>query len=442
MVIEIVKMNKGTALWERAKEIIPGGSQLLSKRSEMFLPNRWPSYYEKAKGVEIWDLNGNKYIDMSLMGVGTCILGYADSTVNDAVKTAIDKGSMTTLNCHEEIELAELLLELHPSMDMVRFARTGGEAMAVAVRIARSYSDRDKIAFCGYHGWHDWYLSSNLASGDNLDYHLLSELEPKGIPRVLRGTSIPFSYNNIDELKNIIEDNNIGTIVVEPIRYQEPKNDFLTEIRLLADEIDAVLIFDEITSGWRMRLGGIHPLYNVYPDIAVYGKAMGNGFPMAAVIGKRNIMDASQESFISSTFWTERVGPVASLATITKLKDYDVPSHIISIGNQIKAIWEKSAIEHNLKLKTMGIPPLKTFFFDYDKLNPIINTFFTQDMLSHGFLASKSVYVSYSHTEDHIKCYLEAVDDVFKKISKAIETNKTNTLLNGPIAHEGLQHIN
>lgn len=286
--------KKGIKLWNRAKQIIPGGSQLLSKRSEMFLPEQWPSYYKKAKGVEIWDLDSNHYIDMSIMGVGACILGYADDEVNKAVKKAIDDGSMATLNSPEEVELAELLLNLHSWADMVRYTKTGGEAMAVAIRIARAYTKKDKIAFCGYHGWQDWYLSANLAESTALDGQLLPGLEPAGVPRGLKGTAIPFNYNEIEELEEIAKNNDIGTIVVEPIRHHEPKNNFLDNVRRIADEINAVLIFDEITSGWRMRVGGIYELYKVYPDIVVYGKAISNGFPMAAVVGKGEIMDIAQ----------------------------------------------------------------------------------------------------------------------------------------------------
>ncbi|MGZ7136082.1 MAG: aminotransferase class III-fold pyridoxal phosphate-dependent enzyme, partial [Methanobacterium sp.] len=240
--------SKGYKLWNKAKEILPGGSQLLSKRSEMFLPDLWPSYYKKAKGVEIWDLDDNKYIDMSIMGVGTCILGYADDDVNNAVKRAVDNGSMSTLNCYEEVELAEILLNLHPWAEMVRYARTGGESMAIAIRIARAYSNKDKIAFCGYHGWHDWYLSANLENEKNLNGQLLPGLKPLGVPSNLSGNTIPFNYNKIEELEEIINNNDIGVIVVEPIRHDHPKKGFLESIREIADDIGAVLIFDEITS--------------------------------------------------------------------------------------------------------------------------------------------------------------------------------------------------
>jgi len=435
-----MKINKGIKLWNQAKKIIPGGTQLLSKRSEMFLPEQWPSYYKKAKGVEIWDLDDDHYIDMSIMGVGTCILGYADDDVNGAVKKAIDAGSIATLNCPEEVELAEMLLNLHSWADMVRYTKTGGEAMAIAVRIARAYTKKDKIAFCGYHGWHDWYISSNLADDTNLDGQLLPGLKPLGVPRDLTGTAIPFNYNEIGELEEIVKDNDIGVIVVEPIRHQEPKNNFLSNVRRIADEINAVLIFDEITSGWRMNVGGIHELYNVYPDIVVYGKGMSNGFPMAAIVGKGEVMDIAQNSFISSTYWTDRIGPVASIATINKMLKNDVPYQLIKIGNLISKGWMELADLHALKMDVMGIPPLTTFVFDHED-GQALQTLFTQEMLDRGFLASKSVYASYSHTEECVEKYLENVDEVFGIIKKAIEKDSVCGLLKGPVAHEGFKRL-
>ena len=176
--------SRGQALYGKARSLLPGGSQLLSKRPEQFAPGLWPPYYERAVGCTLWDLDGNRYTDMTSMGIGSCILGYACPEVNEAVRRAVDAGSMTTLNCAEEVELAELLLELHPWAAKVRYARTGGEIMSVAVRIARASTGRDQIAFCGYHGWHDWYLAANLADNSTLDEHLLPGLSPKGVPRV------------------------------------------------------------------------------------------------------------------------------------------------------------------------------------------------------------------------------------------------------------------
>jgi glutamate-1-semialdehyde 2,1-aminomutase len=435
-----MKENKGDELWNIAKKIIPGGTQLLSKRSEMFLPDQWPSYFSKAKGVDVWDLEDNHYIDMSIMGVGTCILGYADDDVNRAVKKVIDSGSMCTLNSPEEVDLSKLLLQLHSWADMVRYTRGGGEAMAVAVRIARAFTRKDKIAFCGYHGWHDWYLSANLADERNLDGQLLPGLKPLGVPRALKGTAIPFNYNRIDELHNIVNAHDIGTIVVEPVRHHKPEDDFLGKIRRIADKIGAILIFDEITSGWRMRVGGVHELYNVYPDIVVYAKAMGNGFPIAALIGKKEVMNMAQESFVSSTYWTERIGPAAAIATINKMLEREVPAHICRIGKLISEGWKKAAGRHNLRIKIMGIPPLTTFAFE-DRNSLQLHTLFTQEMLNRGFLASRSVYVSYSHSEDHVQKYLQCVDEVFELLKKAVESDNVSDLLAGPVAHEGFKRL-
>lgn len=436
-----IKIKKGIDLWNKAKKLIPGGGQLLSKRPEMFLPDRWPSYFNKAKGVEVWDLDGNKYIDMSSMAVGSCILGYADSDVAKSVKKVIDEGSMSTLNSPEEIELAELLLGLHPWAEMVRYARTGGEVMAIAVRIARAYTGKEKLCFCGYHGWSDWYLSANLADDKNLDGHLLPGLEPKGVPRGLKGTAIPFHYNKIGELKRIIKENDIGAIIMEPRREHQPKKAFLKEVRRLANQIGAILIFDEITSGWRMNIGGIHMLYKVYPDIAVFAKAISNGYPMAAVIGRKKVMQAAQTTFISSTYWTERIGPTAAIATIKKLRKYNVPSHLVKIGNLISAGWQRLAEKHKLDIGIFNPPPLISFKFKQGKDSQALHTLFTQEMLKRGYLASKSVYVSYSHKRNHIEEYLRNTDEVFGIIKKAIEKRRVYTLLKGPIAHTGFKRL-
>jgi glutamate-1-semialdehyde aminotransferase len=324
---------------------------------------------------------------------------------------------------------------------MVRYAKTGGEAMTIAVRIGRAYTGKDKVAFCGYHGWHDWYLSANLANDKNLDGHLLPGLEPKGVPRCLIGTSIPFNYNKTEELEDIVSKNkDIGAIVMEPVRHQEPKNNFLKKVRKIANEIGAVLIFDEITSGWRMNVGGIHALYKVYPDIAVYGKAMSNGFPMAAVVGKREIMDLAQESFISSTYWTDRIGPVASITTINKMRKNNVPRHLCKIGNLVSAGWKKLSDIYGLNIKIIGIPPLTTFEFKYDD-GQAMHTLFTQEMLDRGFLASKSLYASYSHTKVHVSKYLENVDEVFEIINKAEKSGTVRKLLRSPIAHTGFKRL-
>ncbi|MFX1333896.1 MAG: aminotransferase class III-fold pyridoxal phosphate-dependent enzyme [Promethearchaeota archaeon] len=435
-------MSSGQKLWKRAKKIIPGGSQLLSKRAELFLPELWPAYYQKAKGVEVWDLDNKKYIDMTTMGIGACILGFADDDVDSSVKNIIDKGSMATLNCPEEIELAELLLKIDPWAGMVRFVRSGGEAMTVAVRIARAFTKKDFVAFCGYHGWHDWYLSANLHDIKSLDGHLLPGLDPAGVPRGLKGTSIPFKYNKIDQFEHLVDSHDIGVIVLETMRNYEPQNSFLQKIREIANRIDAVLIFDEITTGWRMNLGGVFKQYNVIPDIVVYGKAISNGYPMAAIVGTSEVMDAAQNSFISSTFWTERIGPVASIATIEKMQREKVQSHLIKIGKLIRYNWKKLADENKLNLTITGIPPLSHFSFNhYDQSLPM-RTFFTQEMLKRGYLASDSVYVAYKHTKDIVEAYTEDANEVFSDIRKALDQHNILNKLDGPVAHSGFARVN
>ncbi len=433
-------LKNGMALWEKAKKLIPGGTQLLSKRVEMFAPDVWPAYYKKAKGIEVWSLDDKKYLDMSSMGIGACMLGYADPDVNAAVKQVIDDGSMCTLNSPEEVELAELLLKLHPWAGMVRYARTGGESMAVAVRIARAYANRTTLAFCGYHGWSDWYLSANLADNAALDGHLLSGLEPRGVPRGLIGSALPFEYNNIKKLEEIVAKNDIGVIVLEAYRHQDPVDGFLQKVRKIADDIKAVLVIDEISSGFRINVGGAHLKIGIVPDIAVFAKGMSNGFPMGAIIGKREIMEAAQSTFISSTYWTERVGPTAAIATIKKMLDRNVPAHIDHIGGLIGDGWKRLGEKHKLNLEILKPNSLVTFIFKYPNVLEL-KTLFIQEMLKRGFIAGPSVYVSYAHKEEHVKQYLLAVDEVFGIISKGIKVNNIASLLEGPPMHAGFQRL-
>ncbi|MGA9204174.1 aminotransferase class III-fold pyridoxal phosphate-dependent enzyme [Methanoregula sp.] len=434
--------NSGAELWRKAKKIIPGGNQLLSKRSEQFLPEYWPSYYRKAQGVDVWDLDNNHYIDMSIMGIGACPLGYADPDVNAAVKSRIDNGSMCTFNSPEEIDLAEKLIQLHPWAEMVRYARCGGEAMAIAVRIARAHTKRDVVAFCGYHGWHDWYLAANLADDRNLDGHLLPGLAPAGVPRGLAGTALPFQYNHTEELEAITgrHPGKLAAIILEPVRDHEPDPGFLAGVRKIADENDAVLIADEVSSGFRLRTGGAHLLHGMKPDIAVFAKAMSNGFPMAAIIGRENVMQAAQDTFISSTYWTEGVGPVAALATIAKYERCTVPDHLVRTGNAIQKGWIRAADETGLEITVGGIPPLSHFSFTGEQALAA-QTIYTQMMLEKGILAGKSFYASYAHRDEHVEKYLDATTEVFEQIAKSMSTHTLESLLKGPAAKPGFHRL-
>ena len=435
-------MGKSQELYKEAKKIIPGGTQLLSKRPEMVLPDLWPAYYRKAKGCEIWDLDGKKYIDMSYMGIGACILGYADNDVNRAVKKAIDSASMTTLNCPEEVELAKVLCGIHRWAGMVRFARTGGEAMAIAIRIARAKAGKDMVLFCGYHGWHDWYLSANINDDKALDGHLLPGLSSRGVPRALKGTALPFSYNNTGEFLRLVKKyrNKIGVVVMESIRNSDPEKKFIDTIRKVTNDLKAVLIFDEITAGWRLAEGGAHLLFKVEPDIAVFGKAISNGFPMAAVIGRKEVMEAANTTFISSTYWTDRIGPVAALATIKKIRQRGVTRHLKKIGKDVQDGWKMSAKRHDLKIEIGGKFPISHFAFSHEKA-PVLKTLFAQLMLEKHFLATTAFYASYAHKDEHVEKYLKAVDESFGFIHKAIDEGNPEKYLKGGVCHTGFKRM-
>ena len=435
------KMGTGQKLWKRAKQVIPGGNMLLSKRAEMFLPERWPAYFSKAKGCKVWDLDGNEYTDVSIMGIGTNILGYGHPEVDEAVRKTVDAGNMSTFNCPEEVYLAEKLIELHPWADMARLARTGGEANAVAVRIARAASGKDKIAVCGYHGWHDWYLAANLGENESLAGHLLPGLEPNGVPKSLRGTIFPFNYNEFAQLEALVAGQDIGIIKMEVSRSQGPVDNFLHKVRKLATDRGIVLVFDECTSGFRQTYGGLHKLYGVEPDLALFGKALGNGYAITAIIGRREIMEAAQSTFISSTFWTERIGPAAALKTLEvmeRVKSWDM---ITATGLKIRQGWQDLADRHGLGIDHWGLPALTGFTFRSPNALAY-KTLITQDMLAKGYLAGNSVYVCTEHTPDVLAGFLEALDPIFGMIRECEEGRDVMSLLKGPICHGGFKRLN
>jgi len=436
-------MDKGQKLYKKAKNIIPGGTMLLSKRPEMFLPELWPSYFSKAKGCEVWDLDSNKYYDCSIMGIGTNVLGYGNKKVDNAVRKVISNGNMSTLNCPEEVKLAERLIEINPWADMVRFARTGGEANAIAIRIARAASGKDKVAICGYHGWHDWYLSVNHNSeGSSLKNHLLPGLEPNGVPKGLENSVHPFEYNNFEQLKNIVETHDIGTIKMEVVRNHYPNDNFLQKVRNLATQKNIVLVFDECTSGFRETFGGLYKKYGVEPDIAMYGKTLGNGYAITAVVGRREIMEATQKTFISSTFWTERIGPSAALKSLEVMESLSSWRVITETGKQVQDGWRYYANRHQVKINISGIPALSTYSFDHS-LNLEFKTFLTKEFLENGFLGSTVFYPCIYHSPEILSKYFEIFDLIMFKISKFITGElDINDYLITPICHSNFKRLN
>ena len=438
---KIMVNGTGQQLYKKAKKLIPGGTMLLSKRAEMFLPDQWPAYFSKAKGCHVWDMDGNKYTDMSIMGIGTNILGYGHPEVDEAVRKVVEQGNMSTFNCVEEVYLAEQLIELHPWADMVRLARTGGEANAISIRIARAATGKDKVAFCGYHGWHDWYLSANLGDDSTLDGHLLPGLEPKGVPQNLKGTMLPFNYNKIEELEAIVANHDIGVIKMEVSRNVEPEDGFLEGVRKIATDNNIVLIFDECTSGFRETFGGLHKKYGVDPDMAVFSKALGNGYAISAVIGIQEVMEATQSTFISSTFWTERIGPTAALKTLEVMEREKSWERITATGKDIGKRWQVLAEKYKLPIEISGLPALVNFNIPVDNWLKY-KTLITQEMLKKGFLSANSVYVCTEHTENICNAYFEALDPVFSTIADCENGQNVDDLLKGPVCHAGFKRLN
>ncbi len=435
-------MRTGQDLYKKAKTLIPGGTMLLSKRPEMFLPDNWPSYFSRAKGCKIWDLDNNELLDMSIMGIGTNTLGYGYDDVDNAVLETVKKGNMSTLSCPEEVYLAEKLIEMNPWADMVRFARSGGEANSIAIRIARAASGKDKVAICGYHGWHDWYLSANHNAGDTLSGHLLPGLNPLGVPKALKDTVLPFHYNNFEELLDLVENHDIGVIKMEVIRSFGPEDNFLQKVRDLATRKNIVLVFDECTSGFRETFGGIFNKYGVEPDMAMFGKTIGNGYALTAVVGKKSVMEAAQTSFISSTFWTERIGPTAALATLKVMEDIKSWEIITTKGKKVQEGWKTLALSNGLEIDVAGIPALSTYSFKSEHALAY-KTLVTQEMLKKNILASTNFYASIAHEDEFIDRYFEELDKVFSIIKKCeIQELKIESLLEGPICHSGFKRLN
>lgn len=428
---------------ERARKVIPGMTQLLSKRPDMFSRGIWPAYFESAKGSRIWDLDGQCYLDMSIGGIGANVLGYADPDVDEAVRLAIAKGISSSLNCPEEVELAELLCSLHPSFaEKVRYTRSGGEAMAVAVRIARAKTKRDTVAFCGYHGWHDWYLAANVGTENALGEHLIPGLAPTGVPKGLAGTSLPFRFNQTSELESIVGrcGKDLAAIVLEPLRDQEPTPGFVEAVRAFADETGAVLIIDEISSGFRLNSCGAHELFGYRPDMIVFSKALGNGYAIAAILGKAEIMEAAQDSFISSTCWTERIGPAAALATVRKHNSVKASEVLVSLGKAVQAGWIGLLQKHGLKGHTSGMYPMSHLHFDYPQALEI-KAYFVQLMLEQGVLASTLYYAMWAHSDEDVAYYLKACDGAFAGIREAIDREDITSRLKGRPSVAGFHRL-
>ena len=405
-------------LWNKANYLIPNGNSLLSKQKSLFLPSGWPAYFTKTNGIFVWDLDENVYKDF-LFAVGTNSLGYNNPAVNSQVLKTVSDGVMSTLNCPEEVELAERLIALHPWSAMAKFARTGGEANAIAVRIARAATGRDKIAICGYHGWHDWYLAANLKS-DNLDEHLIPGLKAVGVNSSLAETTYSFYYNQYEQLEQLVNKHSLAAVIMEVERSIPPEDCFLQKVRDLCNKHSIVLIFDECTSGFRETFGGLHLKYGINPDLAMFGKALGNGYAINAVLGKREIMEHAKDCFISSTNWTERIGPVAALATLNEMDRIKSWNILKDQGNYFRHKLTALMTKHEISVSFTGLPALTVTQYSSSKFpaseQNIFRTLLTEKLLKKGFLSCHLFYVSVKHTTDEIDVYLNVMEALVDEI--------------------------
>tara|TARA_B100000780_G_C21100979_1_gene444257 strand:- start:81 stop:1388 length:1308 start_codon:yes stop_codon:yes gene_type:complete len=418
-------MISAKKIWEESKKYIPGGNGLISKRPERYSIDKWPTFYVKSKGINVWDLNGKKYTDMSQMGIGTCVLGYANQFIDKQVKKAIDQGVNCTLNSTEELKLAKKILKYDKFAENIKFARSGGEAMSIAVRIARAASTSDVIAFSGYHGWHDWYIATNLSGKEKLSSHLLPGLEPLGVPKALKNTVFGFKYNDLKDLKAKIKNKKVAAIVVEGCRFEYPKKEFVKFVNNFCKKNNVCLIIDEITSGWRNTRGGTYKKFGFKPDIVIYGKGLGNGYAISCIVGKKKYLSLSNKSFISSTAWTEKIGFTAANATIDFFIRKKAYLEIDKNGKYLIKKWKLLRDKYNLKISFSENPALATFNLNYSaEINSKLYKFFTERMLDFNYLGSNSIYLSYLHNKKELDKYLIVCGKIFQEIENLVKNKE------------------
>jgi len=417
-------ISKGNALYNRAQQLIAGPTMLLSKKPSLYAPDCWPAYYRRAWGSQVEDIDGNVFVDF--MGdVGATLLGRADPDVNAAVHQAVDSGNFCIQNYPRDIELAKTLTEIIPCAEQVRFVRGGGEADAVAIRIARGYTGKNLVAFCGYHGWHDWYLAANIADHATLDGHLMPGLLPLGVPKQLAGTALPFEYNNIDSLRELLESKpaQFAAIIMEVTRYNHPADGFLEGVRELANEHNAVLIFDEVVTGFRMALGGAQEYFSVTPDMSTFAKTISNGYPMGAVVGRREIMKTVENQFISSSYWTDAIGTAAAIANIDKIRQTNAIEYVWKVGKELMDGLNDALKTSGLDGEVKGWPSFFDLSFNHEDSDTLhaINTMYIRRQLARGFLCSHIHYMMTTHTEEQVQDYLAAAKLSMQEIKSALD---------------------
>jgi len=417
-------VTRSLELYRRAGELIPGWTQLISRRADQYANGVSPIYAQRAKGSRFVDVDGNEYIDW-VNAVGAVILGHADEVVDNAVKEQIDRGSIYTLNSPLEVELAEVLCQTIPSAEMVRYTKGGGEACSVAARIVRGVTGRDKILFCGYHGWHDWYQAANFGVDPASGEYPFAGIEPIGVPKALAETVIPFVYGDMARLTALFEKHRgeVAAVMMEPTRSDLPPAGYLESVKSLVHEHEAVLIFDEVSCGWRMSIGGMQEYLGVTPDMTVVAKAMSNGFPMGAVVGARKWMEPAARMFISSSYWSDNVGLAASLATIRELKRRDSATQFRDIGEKLRAALNQAISDAGLQGACTGLPyNLALSLAAPSGIDPRkISTLFVQEMARRKIYTNGTFKATLAHNDADIRQTGEAAAQALAVIKSGLD---------------------
>lgn len=415
-------LSRSNEYWRRAEKIIPAGTQTFSKGPTQFVQGVAPIYLQSGRGSHVFDVDGNEYIDY-VMALGPITLGYAYPSVNEAIIKQLEQGITFSLMHPLEVELSELLVEVIPCAEMVRFGKNGSDVTTAAVRVTRAYTGREKIACCGYHGWQDWYIGTTPMN--------------RGVPKSTRELTLPFEFNNIGSLEKIFTENpgEIAAVIIEPVTLKIPENNFLRDVKALTHFNGAVLVFDEIVSGFRIALGGAQEYFSVIPDLATFGKGMANGMPLSAVVGKREIMKEFEETFFSFTFGGEALSLAAAVATVTEIRERNSIAHFVKQGSKLKEGYNQ--LTQSLCLteytQSIGLPAYSgvTFKDAAGKDSLELKSLFQQEMIKKGILTLGVNLLCLSHSDDDIDKTLAAYETALRKIKKAMDEGNIVKYLEG-----------
>lgn len=417
---------KSQAMLERALKVIPLGSQTFSKSYTQYPEGQSPLFLTHGKGGRVWDVDGNEYVDL-VSALLPVVLGYGDPDVDRAIKDQLERGISFSLGTELEIELAERLVEIIPCAEMVRFGKNGSDATSAAIRLARAHTGRDRVAVCGYHGWHDWYIGATVRN--------------RGIPACVGELTHRFVFNDIDSLKALLDRHpgEFAAVIMEVVGAEEPRPGFIEDVRSLIHKHGGLLIFDEIVTGFRVALGGAQQRYGITPDLAAFGKAMGNGMPIAAVVGSAKVMREMEEVFVSGTFGGEALSLAAAIATIDKLRREKVADHLWRVGSMMQQAVSERIKRLGLEqaITVTGLPawPLHVVKDHPNASKEAIRTLFTREMLLRGVLQSGSMNFSLAHTERDFADVLSAYDGALSVLAEELARPGLETRLDCPVLH-------